>query len=285
MPESGERDIADSYASPVDVPEFIEWLRENGADEASIAWVAESLTPPSDEELATALEEQRRHLRVLTFFLERFAEIRPPDLAGDDPQYLPKAVAWAWGATVFRLVMAAGLLIESGLESEIGPLSRSVFEHTVFLSAIVKRPDEIIAAMSAEMIRRAKQRRELDADADEPLPFLERTLQEVMGSGADPRTRITVSGLIRDIGLGDSMVAMYGEMSQVVHPTIPGASRYMVRPGYMPGLGSVPNQKPGQTAAETQLLATHLLVTAAALDEMFPGLRALDRLKQPVAEH
>jgi hypothetical protein len=259
--------------------ELIAWAAAQGADDASLGALSRMLAEPSAEDRLAAERDEQVALLALIVVLRGFDNVPPPVFVPDDPLGLHKMVAWGWAATVRRLVNAAVLLISEGFAAEGVPLSRSAFEHTVYLIALADDPAGVFTRLHADEMKRADRRRRLDEDEDDddiPTPFLEDLLRS-LSSGASG-SRVTVSQMIRDVGFAGGGDYLYGLMSQVVHPTIYGATRYHVRPGHLPAPGPEPYLEPWMTPAEIHMMAINVEKVAAILDQLFPGLGAVDAL-------
>lgn len=208
------------------------------------------------------IPDEKIYRQIVDVLLKEREDQGVPDFS----EYPTKVVSCVWGlySYIYRLGKATTILIDDGMVFEVIPMIRIMLEHTIVLHWIVERGDEGVDAMIANQAKQMKRWMDNTKDTELALsPALETWMADSF-SGIDETKAIQNFKAVCEQIDAQSLYALYGNLSQFVHPTTTTSNIFVPDSG--------PSSMPtGDHSANISLVAHCLIWTERAFDRLTPG--------------
>jgi hypothetical protein len=208
------------------------------------------------------IPDENIYRQIVDILLREREDQGVPDFTG----YPTKVATCVWGlySYIYRLGRATTILIDDGMAFEAIPMIRIMLEHTIVLHWIVERGNEGVDAMIANQAKQMKRWMDNTKDSELALsPTLEAWITESF-TGIDETKAIQSFKAVCEQIDAQSLYALYGNLSQFVHPTTTTSNIFVPDTG--------PSSMPtGDHSANISLVAHCLIWTERAFDRLTPG--------------
>jgi hypothetical protein len=184
----------------------------------------------------------------------------------DATEYPIKILGCAWGiySYIHRLGRAATVLADNGMSFEVLPLARIMLEHAIVLHWVIERGDDGVDTMLANQATQMKNWMANTKNTELELPpALAAELTDSF-AGIDESKALRAFKTMCEQLDAQSLYALYGSLSQFVHPTTTTSNMFVADSG----LSATPV---GKHSSNMALIAHCLIWAERAFDRLTPG--------------